>query len=104
MFNNKNLTKLSIKTSEWRHWQRSGVFTVNFACSSASIVTFEQVKARWVMQYMYFGTCETSMMKLFRENNINDLRKIPLPLMLDRYLDASMEGPPFSAKLIFFYK
>ena len=44
-------SKLTIKTSERRHWRRSGVFIVNFEhkspCSSISIVNFEHIFAGW---------------------------------------------------------
>ena len=42
-------SKLTIKTSERRHWRRSGVFIVNFEhispCSNISIVNFENIFA-----------------------------------------------------------
>ena len=42
-------SKLTIKTSERRHWRRSGVFIVNFEhispCSSISVVNFENIFA-----------------------------------------------------------
>ena len=45
-------SKLTIKTLEWRHWRRSGVFIVNFEnilhpLSSVSIFGFEQVNVSW---------------------------------------------------------
>ena len=51
-------SKLTINTSKWRHWRRSGVFIVNFEhishCSSASVVNFEHVIAcRLVMWFFY---------------------------------------------------
>ena len=44
--------KLTIKTSEWRQWQRSDVFIANFAqiSSGISIFNFKQVNAGW-LQY-----------------------------------------------------
>ena len=59
-FNNRNIrkrckihSKLTIKTSEQRHWRRSGVFIVNFEhilllFLSVSIADFEQVNVSLV--------------------------------------------------------
>ena len=59
--NNKNTRtmceicpKFMIKTIEQRHWHCFGIFIVNFEkilhnCSSVSIVPFEKVNARWVI-------------------------------------------------------
>ena len=50
-------SELTIKTSERRHWHRSGVFIVNFeyishlVLSSVSVVNFEQVIANWINKF-----------------------------------------------------
>ena len=45
----KYAQKLTIKTPEWRHWRRSGVFIVNFEhFSSVSFIDFKQINASWV--------------------------------------------------------
>ena len=56
-FNNRNtskrceiFSKLTIKTSERRHWRRSGVFIINFehvSHLSSSVVNFELINSSW---------------------------------------------------------
>ena len=51
-------SELTIKTTERRHWRRSGVFIVNFEHVShlftASIFDFEQLNVGWVELFYYY--------------------------------------------------
>ena len=44
--------KFTMKTPEWRHWRRSGVFIVNFEqisqCFGVPVVDFDQVNIGWL--------------------------------------------------------
>ena len=46
--------KLTIKSSEWRHWRQSGILTVNFEKFPDSIVDLKQINAGWkTLQKIY---------------------------------------------------
>ena len=70
-----NIFKVNNKeTQDWRQWCRSDVSIVNAACSSVSIVNFEQVNAGWEA---YLGPRQASMIMLLCEKSLR-LSKLPM--------------------------